>query len=718
MESKVTTRLRGFLQVSGILATVLAAVLVSAAGPASSPVRALLTLACFIPAGAVLWWQRKGSASASDAELENLRQRCREQLAELERQSTERQELQAALLRDLQERTEDLEAREQDLASRLARFQEFIEYPVEDVHAGRGSQALQTLSEQDRAVRRLLETEAERVYEKIRSNGYTTDGQLNLLMIRDEVLELIQRVAMIYRPGSESPLSEVSLEQLARAASRIWLHLLVLLEQLPLPVQQYSIGTLYTWVRRSVVGYGVYQKASPWLTLAARGVSAGRLISGANPAVLGAWWLASELGRQGARKWIEQTVDRQAVGLLRQVISVVGVEAAGIFGTGFRQRDSAWILGTELVELVAAFPPSGESLRNGLTAVTALPLLSEYDRIYLYRCLAAHRSAGLQLADPAMLTREQREGIARSLESFFAARIHGATEQSVRKWREGVESRLDLRLQLESQRPAISVSAEKQRLQAAASLLDFLADVVQLEGESLESVWSSLPFVAALPAAERQRLLGERSAGDRTFAPPELDPASEVTDQFLKALMACAVAAAEPSEAIEQLAVETAWYFRRTSEDASKWLDDAWRSRVRWMCVQSETADRLPFGLSRLIVAQRRERERLVFCYGHLLKVTGDLRQELPGAVLLGLQQPDGSARRVAVIGAGEPTLIWTAEAPLTIERVSGVFVDDARLVGGHWTEAECRATGLQISGSLRGGRYSAWFESLLKWAN
>jgi hypothetical protein len=718
MESKVTASLRGFLQVSGILATVLAAVLVSAAGPASSPVRALLTLACFIPAGAVLWWQRKGSASASDAELENLRQRCREQLAELERQSTERQELQAALLRALQERTEDLEAREQDLASRLARFQEFIEYPSEDVHAGRGSQALQTLSEQDRAVRRLLETEAERVYEKIRSNGYTTDGQLNLLMIRDEVLELIQRVAMIYRPGSESPLSEVSLEQLARAASRIWLHLLVLLEQLPLPVQQYSIGTLYTWVRRSVVGYGVYQKASPWLTLAARGVSAGRLISGANPAVLGAWWLASELGRQGARKWIEQTVDRQAVGLLRQVISVVGVEAAGIFGTGFRQRDSAWILGTELVELVAAFPPSGESLRNGLTAVTALPLLSEYDRIYLYRCLAAHRSAGLQLADPAMLTREQREGIARSLESFFAARIHGATEQSVRKWREGVESRLDLRLQLESQRPAISVSAEKQRLQAAASLLDFLADVVQVEGESLESVWSSLPFVAALPAAERQRLLGERSAGDRTFAPPELDPASEVTDRFLKALMACAVAAAEPSEAIEQLAVETAWYFRRTSEDASKWLDDAWRSRVRWMCVQSETAERLPFGLSRLIVAQRRERERLVFCYSHLLKVTGDVRQELPGAVLLGLQQPDGSARRVAVIGAGEPTLIWTAEAPLTIERVSGVFVDDARLVGGHWSEAESRATGLQISGSLRGGRYSAWFESLLKWAN
>ncbi|MFM7057504.1 MAG: hypothetical protein ACKO2P_11345 [Planctomycetota bacterium] len=709
---------RAIVEAAGIGVTVITAVAVSVAAPGPAVVRAALTLAAFLPAVAVFWFRRLRAALPTDAELEGLRQRCREQLTELEQQSVERQELQAAVLRDLQARTEDLEAREQQLASRLARFQEFIEYPVEDVHAGRSSQALQTLSEQDRAVRRLVETEAERVYEKIRSNGYTTDGQLNLLMIRDEVLDLIRRVAVIYRPDSDAPLTEASLEQLARAASRIWLHLLVLLEQLPLPVQQYSISTLYTWVRRSVVGYGVYQKASPWLTLAGRGVSAGRLIAGANPAVLGAWWLASELGRQGARKWIEQTVDRQAVALLRQVISVVGVEAAGIFGTGFRQRDPAWILGTELVELVAAFPPSGDSLRHGLTAVTALQLLSEYDRIYLYRCLAAHRSAGLQLADPAMLTREQREDIARSLETFFSAWIHGATEPSVKKWREGVETRLDLRLQLESHRPTVSASADHQRQQAATGLLDFLADVVQLEGDALVAAWNSLPVVSRLSTLDRQRLLSERPAAERTFAPPELDPACEMTDVFLKDLMAAAVTVGEPSETIEQLAVETAWYFRRTSEDASRWLDDAWRGRVRWMCVQPELAERLPFGLARRIVALCRPRERLAFCYAHLVKVTGDLRQELPGGVLLGLQQPDGRGRRAVVLAAVESAAIWTAEAPLMIERVSGVFVDDARLSGGCWTHPGSEPAGVQISGSLRGGRYGVWFEPLLKWAN
>ncbi|MEY3172603.1 MAG: hypothetical protein RLZZ436_516 [Planctomycetota bacterium] len=709
-----------FPELLGFGITLPAALLVSAAGPAEPTWRVLLTLAAFLPAAVGWWLPRKLSREPADAELESLRARCREQLAEMERESAERQDLQAAVLRDLEARSEDLEAREQRLVSRLVRFQEFFEYPADDVHSGRSGAALQSLSEQDRAVRRLLETEAERVYEKIRANAYSVDGQLNLLQIRDEVLDLIRRVALIYRPGSDSPLAEASLEQLARAASRIWLHLLVLVEQLPLPVQQYSISTLYTWIRRSVVGYGVYQKASPWLAMAARGVSAGRLISGANPAVLGAWWLASELGRQGARKWVEQTVDRQAVALLRQVISVVGLEAAGIFGTGFRQRDPAWILGTELVELVAAFPPSGESLRHGLTAVTALPLLSEYDRIYLYRCLAAHRTAGLQLADPAMLTREQRDEIARILEQFFAARIHGATESAVRKWREGVESRLDLRLQLDIKHAAVPPANERQRMVAATSLLEFLTDVVHLTGEQLATAWNQLPLAAAIPAADRQRLLSEQQIAESAFAPPDLDPASEITDAFLRDLMACAVAAPEPSDAIEQLAVETAWYFRRTSGDARKWLDEAWRNRVRWICQHPEIADRMPMGIARVAFAERRSQERLAFFYGHLLKVAGEERRELPGAVLLGLQQPDGSGRRAVVLGAGanEPAVLWTASAPLIVERVKGVFVDDLRLIGGLWSGFGGDSASLQVAGSLRGGRYAVWFDSLLKWAN
>lgn len=162
-----------------------------------------------------------------------------------------------------------------------------------------------------------------------------------------------------------------------------------------------------------------------------RGLYAGRLLSASNPAALGAWWLATELGKRGAEKVIENVVDRQAIATLHDLVTVIGVEVAGIYGTGFRQRDAGWIMGTELVELIHSFPMSGESLKHGLQQITTLPLRSEYDRIYLYRCLAEHRSAGLQLADPAMLTREEREGI---------GQVSGDIFRQPHSWRQCFES--------------------------------------------------------------------------------------------------------------------------------------------------------------------------------------------------------------------------------------------------------------------------------------
>ena len=353
-----------------------------------------------------------------------------------------------SLQTELEFRQERLEERERDLATRFASFHEFLEYPLVDVHAEKSSGQLQKLSQQDRSVRQLLETEAERVYEKIRRNGYSVNGKVDLNTIRNEALQMIQQVAKVYNPDSRNPLLETSLDQLARAASRICLHVLVLLERLPVSVQHYNANSLYSYIQKAIASYGVYQKASPWLTYATRGMYAGRMLSATNPVTLGAWWLATELGKRGAQKVIENVIDRQAVATLHDLVTVIGVEVAGIYGTGFRQRDAGWILGAELVELIHCFPMSGESLRNGLRQITAIPLRSEYDRVYLYRCLADHRSVGLQLADPAMLTREEREAIAKNLEMFFTSHIHGANESNLKKWRDGFEQRFDLRLTL------------------------------------------------------------------------------------------------------------------------------------------------------------------------------------------------------------------------------------------------------------------------------
>ncbi len=684
-----------------------------------------LLLASISAAASLPWvWRRKGG---DDVEVATLRSELADRNSRLREQGETFEQAKTILLAELDLRTTQLDDRERDLISRFARFQEFLEYPSEDVHAVKVTGKLQQLSEQDRKVRQLLEAEAERVYEKIRRNGYTVGGKVDVIAIRDEAHQLIHQVAKIYKPDSVNPLLETSFDQIARAASRICLHVLVLLEQLPVNVQHYSINTLYSYVQRAVVGYGVYQKASPWLSYLTRGVYAGRMVASTNPATLGAWWLATELGKRGAKKVFENVVDRQAIALLHQLVTVIGVEAAGIYGTGFRQRDPSWSLGTELVELIHAFPASGESLKHGLQQVTALSLRSEYDRIYLYRCLANHRSAGLQLADPAMLTREERESIAHRLEQFFAAHIHGASEANVKRWRDGVEHRFDMKLKLDGHQTHVLSSRTQQAERAARSLVSFLRDVMNLEDASLESAVKSLRTLSLLTESQLMTLLKDFSETPTGgFEPPDIDPASDVTDSFLTDLAGCLTLCEPPDDNIELLVSEAWRYFRRSDADSRSAIENAWKQRARWSCVDESLAAELPAGLARAFYLHRKSDEMLSFVFGTLSVRIGESVSPIPNAWLIAAQGRTVQQRRAFVVTVGDASeILWEAPVPLKVDRVPGILLDDAVVRNGKWAISEISSTHtavpptaeLIISGSIRGGRYKSYFKNLLSLA-
>ena len=680
----------------------------------------LLVAAVFGPGSLLIFWPRAFHAhqdvAAFQARLSLDQQRLIEQQESFDR-------LRQSLHEEFESRARRMDERERDLVTRFARFHEFLEYPLEDVHAEQTSGQLQKLSEQDRAVQKLLEAEAERVYEKIRRNGYTVNGKVDLSMIRDETLQMIRRVAQIYNPKSQQPLLETSFEQLARAASRICLHVLVLLEQLPVSVQHYNANMLYGYLQKAIASYGVYQKASPWLTYLSRGLYAGRLLSTMNPAALGAWWLATELGKRGAQKVIENVIDRQAVATLHDLVTVIGVEVAGIYGTGFRQRDAGWILGAELVELVHSFPMSGESLRNGLRQVTALPLRSEYDRIYLYRCLADHRSAGMHLADSAMLPREEREAIARQLEFFFARHIHGATDASLRKWREAFERRFDLRLTLDGVRTTKSVSEHQEVRSALNSLASFLQSAVGLSVTTAIHALNGMRVPARIAEAERAATIVDvcRDAAGTSFEPPSLDPGSEITNDFLGDLAACCTHSEKPDDHIEQLASEIGRYFRRPAVDMQNALDTAWLARAKQFASSPSACDHFGEGVARAYLELRDEGEHVAFCYGDLSRNTADTSEPLPGSWLLGLTRADQSNRRAIVIEfSREPQIIWESDCPLKTTRIPGLFLDDAKIAGGRWHMAAIanqEVADLAVSGSLRGGRFRTYFKDLLSFS-
>jgi hypothetical protein len=430
---------------------------------------------------------------------------------------------------------------------------------------------------------------------------------------------------------------------------------------------------------------------------------------------------------------------------------------ANVYGSGFRYRDSAWILGTELVELICRFPLSRESLRNGLREITELPLRNEYDRIYLYRCLASHQSASPKLPDSSVLTREEREQIAAKLEAFFANSIHGSTPAEVENWRAGVEDRLDLRLQLTNSTAGNPEPTGPAILQLAV----FLSSVTTADRESIPKLVQSTRLFEQLPREDKDKILAEVGllSLDARFEPPPLDPSSPITRVFLEDLFRTSIqvicdsrerrrtpedagsvsSGEEASENLsEDLVSEVGAYYRISRDDCRTIQDGIWREHLS---SQTSAGIRLPSAISadaaRRILRSRDADEEVCWCFPDISvpAMGSDSWKELPEAWYVGFRSRTSGRHRSILLTAASADPLWVAEGLPSVIRQRGLFVDSAGISGGRWlslagqlrgsdvsvtnpaTIGKDSVSGIQflVSGHLRGGRYSVYFEPLLK---
>ncbi len=659
-----------------------------------------IVLGSLLPLAAIPFLRRDPSVEATELTVvrKNLDADRTEFQAEKESIETWRSDISA----QLDEQVARIESRERALAEKFVAHQELFEFPTPDGTGIVPSERPQ-LADQDRRVLELLQQEAETAFEKIRANGYISNGKADIEEIRSDVLALITRVAKVYSPESERPLMETSFEQVARAAGRVCLHTLVLVEQLPLDVKQYNFNSLYSYVQKAVVAYGHYKSASPWLSYLSRGIHAGRFVAGANPVSLGAWVLATEIGKRAGARAIEKYVNQQAIGLLHDFIRVIGVEVANVYGDDFRHRDPNWIYGAELTELMRRFPVSRESLSEGLRQVSALPLRNEYDRIYLYRCLADHRSAGLKLADPALLTRGEREQIASQLESFFVAYIHGVTEEQIDEWRESFELRFDMKLKLTD----MSGSPERsvRQTDCLRSIACFLHYVVGIPHDEVPRRLKQTSLYADLNGSDRNAWLDDLPDG---FAPPDLDPADPLVDTFLNDLVRAVGAVIQPDENIEGLLSETAAYFRRPSSEILSRVNEIFVSRVLVTLDTSARHQEIPSSLARTLLLQD---SQPIFAYSGVAQVSRDSAENLPGAWLVGFTDTP----RLRLYKPDSVRPVWTSDT-VSGHREKGFLIDDCRIEGGTWHgEISDRNAQLKLVGTLRGGGYAKYFGPFLK---
>ena len=631
-----------------------------------------------------------------------MRRRQRQRIAELARVRRDLQDDREVARREFRASMERLASREQRLNDRLLTFHEWMEFPQPEAVADTPSddEQLAAMVAKDRELFALLDAETEQLFNNILQNKYVQQGQLQPLLMRQDAVDLIVKVSRIYQPNAEQPLLETSSERILRSSSRICLQMLVLLDRLPLNVKDYNLQSLYRYVRQAVKAYGVYKSSEPYWSHLSTAYYLGRFAMGASPMTLGAWWLISSIGKKHATEATTRMLNRQALSLLRDLVRVIGFETASIYAGDLRHRDANWIYGVELVELMRAVSLSPQSFSAALREVGTLPLRSEYDRIFLYRCLAVSQSAQPERYRATIsLTSDERQLVAKRLEAFLAAfRLHGQ-DVALRQWRQQVESRLDVKLQL-THHPIPDV--DQQRRSAVRSLAGYLLDVKQREVEELETLLASRQVLKDCDVETRGKLFEElQSNPPFFFEHPELDSKGSLADTFLRDLVAISIRVAPAQMELDLVLANAGAFLRREPAAMRKLLEEQGRAALEERLSDANVRlPRLTTAACRGIIEWLEEGESVYFLYGRV-------QREWPQPGEASRTSSDsfwllGAGQRLvllAIDGEGRGTPIWLGEGRLQIERVDSWLSADCRLRGGRWLDETLRAPALLIPG-------------------
>jgi hypothetical protein len=663
--------------------------------------------------GAGWFWR---TISLAELDLEALRER----IAERERAQADR-ELQwettrKAIENQLAQQSKQLATREAALSQKLITFHEWMEFPQPiDLSTQQPEEAtdadLLELARKDRLLEELLKAETRRVFDDILRNKYMIEGQFQPMLVRDDVISLVRRVAQIYQPGVEQPLLETSMAQVLRAASRACLQFLVVMDQLPWNVKEQSFSSIYGYVRQGVKAYGMYKSVEPYWGYVNSAYILGRFALGANPLTMAAWWFVGAWGKEGAKQLATQILQRQALVLLQSCVRVIAYETAAMYGGDFRHRDPNWIYAVELAELVHSFPLSRESLAHALKETGSLQLRHEYDRVYLYRCLAAHASAGPdRYRSEGLLSMDEKLAIARRLERFLEAFIHGQTPERVAKWRSDVENRLGVKLNVIAKAETLSV--EQQTEEAIRSLASFAIAIKELEPSALPALLNHCKLFVDLPFEKQQAIAAALEENPPFyFEQPTIDVSSPVVTKYLHDLAVLAAKTAPHEAVIDEMLVDVAVYLRQDAKKMRQQLD---KQYVHWLSDQlpaDAPERRFPPPVARAVLDVIGPHEPVRFVYGNV-----SFEWQEADAPVYPRQHTwlVGVADRLVIFTiADRPMLLWRADGDVSLERLPGLLAGDVRLTGGRWLgDVRTQQPRVRVGGPLM-GRQEAYFKPL-----
>ncbi|MEO1999118.1 MAG: hypothetical protein ABGZ17_28060 [Planctomycetaceae bacterium] len=622
----------------------------------------------------------------------------------------------------LQQQFDLLEQRQRALSERRIQFQEWMEYPqASGDHTVAPTNRSIDETQADRQVLEILHSESQRVFTAILDREYVRDDRVDAKRIRDDLLDMANRIASVYQPEHDNPLLSANLEQLLRASSRASLHLLIVIEQLPWNAEQRSLESLYSYISSAVSAYGVYKKAEPFLGFLNQSFYVGRFLAGSNPLTLGTWWLAGQLGKQGGQALARKYAQRQAIAFIHEFLRVVGYEVAGIYGGDFRHRDPNWIYGVELTQLVNRASLSRGSLRRALEEVSRLELRNEYDRLYLYRCLAQRTNPGLDLWDTSLLSTEERASTLERLEQFYHSWVVENENPPDADWQADVEERFQMQLNIDRNPTQREASSSELQTAAARSLLAFSRSLL---GQSPEDAWNQLTNTRIwqdMSETRRTDLLALNSESDALdFVPPAIQPSHPLVDVFLEDLLQIATAPDAIHNALEDLLTDVAAYYRRPASQIQERLAAAFVARFRDRWPDCTGTKDIPAPWVPAFLQMRHDAERPLFVHHRITlefpkSASSDNPQSSDTLALWGTNQ----RLMLLELQAGDQPL-WSATQHVQIEQRRGIFLHDCVIAGGQWlgfNPPSPAPTAIVIPGTI-GRSYADSFGDLIAWSS
>ena len=358
-----------------------------------------------------------------------------------ERKIEEDEEKIQQLQKDYEAKANLLAHKENEVKQKLMQYKQYAEFPDDK------TTEVDNKAYFDDEIAQLLHDKAEIIFDKIINKKYTEKDTFKNELLLEDIVDLIESVARIHHPDSQHPLLETSIENLFRSLNRLSLQLLVLVDSFPINIKEYNLRKTYLYIQKSATTIGYYKKAEPFLTFAGPVL---RIGLASNPMVGIAQTLAIEAGKHA----IKTGSEKYALNLLHDVIEIIGDQASTIFGDNtLRYRSKHWIYAVELTELMHHFNSvESSTLSKAMRIISGLLMRSEYDRIFIYHCLAQHKSADPERFSNDFFTDENKQELASKLRDFVESAVNkNRTEENDKKimrWRKKAEQRLGVKIPL------------------------------------------------------------------------------------------------------------------------------------------------------------------------------------------------------------------------------------------------------------------------------